>query len=329
MPPVSEMTAADLVLREATLDDARFAADMYTELQPDDPEDPLLWRHWWANADPSSTVRRYVASRGGSPAGLAGIQHSAWEKMPERYARVIGEVTKAYRTPERIGALLAFSEDLAERDGARHATTWAWEWDHLRVEVLLGRGYREERRERFWELDIAANSARILEMTRASRESMRTQGIQVLTVADDPDPEKYRKIWAMSEEASQDTPRTVPWVPTPFEVFMMWLKDPGIREDRMWIARIGDEVVGISVLNYPPERGVVATDWTGTARSVRGKGVARALKCETVTQASALGVDRVRTDNDSKNKPILHINGSMGYRPRPEMIQFIKELAAS
>jgi len=326
MPPVSEMTAADLVLRPATLDDAAFAADMYTELQPDDPEDPLLWRHWWATADPSSTVRRYVALHGGKPAGLAGIQHSAWAKMPERYARVIGEVAKAIRTPERIGALLAFSEDLATRDDARHATTWAWEWDRLRVEVLLGRGYREERRERFWELDLAANKARLEEMTLASRESMRDQGIRVLTVADDHDPEKYRKIWAMSEEASQDTPRTVPWVPTPFEVFMTWLKDPGIREDRMWIARIGDDIVGISVLNYPPERGVVATDWTGTARSVRGKGVARALKCETVMQASALGVDRVRTDNDSKNKPILHINDSMGYRPRPEMIQLIKAL---
>jgi hypothetical protein len=60
---------------------------------------------------------------------------------------------------------------------------------------------------------------------------------------------------------------------------------------------------------------------------VRGKGVARALKCETVMQATALSVDRVRTDNDSKNKPILHINDSMGYRPRPEMIQLIKDLA--
>jgi GNAT superfamily N-acetyltransferase len=151
----------------------------------------------------------------------------------------------------------------------------------------------------------------------------------VLTVVDDPDPQKYRKIWRMSEEASQDTPRTVPWVETPFEVFQQWFDSPSLREDRIWIARSGEDVVGISALGYPPVRGVVTTEWTGTARSVRGTGVARALKCETVMQAIALGIDRVRTDNDSRNAPILHINDSMGYEPRPEAIQFIKDLGPS
>ena len=92
------------------------------------------------------------------------------------------------------------------------------------------------------------------------------------------------------------------------------------------VARDGDDIVGISQLAYPPVRGVVSTDWTGTARKVRGRGVARALKCETLMQAIALGVDRVRTDNDSTNTPILHINETMGYRRRPDMVQYLKEL---
>ena len=84
--------------------------------------------------------------------------------------------------------------------------------------------------------------------------------------------------------------------------------------------------MGISMLSYPPMRGVVVTDWTGTARKVRGRGVARALKCETVMQAIALGVGRVRTDNDSQNAPILHINETMGYHVRAEMVQYLKEI---
>jgi hypothetical protein len=83
-------------------------------------------------------------------------------------------------------------------------------------------------------------------------------------------------------------------------------------------------VIGVSILSYPPKRGVVATDWTGVARAGRGRGVARAVKCETVMQAIALGVDRIRTDNDSQNAPILHINQTMGYKRRPDMIQFIR-----
>lgn len=75
-------------------------------------------------------------------------------------------------------------------------------------------------------------------------------------------------------------------------------------------------------------RGVVQTDWTGTARSARGRGVARA-RVRDRDQAIALGVDRVRTDNDSQNAPILHINAAMGDRLVGEMLQLIKELGAT
>ncbi|MGH2377574.1 MAG: GNAT family N-acetyltransferase [Candidatus Limnocylindria bacterium] len=317
---------ADLALRPATLDDAEFVADMYTELFPDDPEDPQLIRHYWEHPWEKGSVERYLVLRDGRPAGLVGMSHVPWEDMPERYARAQGELAHAVRTPERLAALFAFAEERAAADGARRVTAWAWEHDRPRIDALLSRGFREERRERFWELDLVSNREKLEEMTRASRQRMRDQGIRVLTVAESQDLDVRRKIWAMSEEASLDVPTTVPHVATPYEVFEQFFLNPGIREDRMWIARVGDDVVGVSVLNYPPVRGVVVTDWTGTARSVRGKGVARALKCETVIQAIGLGVDRVRTDNDSENAPILHINDTMGYKPRAPQIQFIKDL---
>src|SRR6266511_780675 len=154
---------------------------------------------------------------------------------------------------------------------------------------------------------------------------MRREGIQVLTLAQEPDSDRYRKIRRMSDEAEADVPTTVPHVPLPFEQFMEWLRSPGLREDRIWIARESDDVVGISMLSYPPVRGVVATDWTGTARKVRGRGVARALKCETLMQAIALGVKRVRTENDGENAPILHLNEQMGYTRIPGWIQFMRD----
>jgi GNAT superfamily N-acetyltransferase len=102
-----------------------------------------------------------------------------------------------------------------------------------------------------------------------------------------------------------------------------------MHDDRFWIAREGDEIVGVSVLAYPPVRGVVGTAWTATARRVRGRGIARALKCETLLQAIALGVDRVQTGNDGANGPILHINASMGYRPWVSGINFLKDVRAT
>jgi hypothetical protein len=129
----------------------------------------------------------------------------------------------------------------------------------------------------------------------------------------------------MSEEAASDVPTTIPHVRQSFEVFARWFDSPTVRLDRMWIARDGDDIVGISVLAYPPTRGNVWTDWTGTARKVRGRGVARALKLETVMQAIGLGVARVRTENDGENAPILHLNEEMGYTRIPGWTQFLKD----
>jgi hypothetical protein len=56
-------------------------------------------------------------------------------------------------------------------------------------------------------------------------------------------------------------------------------------------------------------------------------GVARALKLETIGQAIALGVSSIRTGNDAENAPILHINETLGYRPMPSWIEFLKDLA--
>jgi mycothiol synthase len=162
-------------------------------------------------------------------------------------------------------------------------------------------------------------------MAAESREKMRTERIDVHTLDRDDDPRKLEKIHEMTEEAAADVPRTIPHVRQSFEVFRTWFDAPTVRADRMWIAREGEDIVGISVLAYPPTRGNVWTDWTGTARRVRGRGVARALKLETVMQAGALGIARVRTENDGANAPILHLNEDMGYTRIPGWVELLKD----
>ena len=319
------MKAADLELRPATLDDARFAADLATAVRPDDPQDPKEYAHAWRNPETTRVVERFVGELGNEPVAYSYHRHTKWEHTPERYGNVAGDLLPEFRTPDRLDALLAAMEDRSRAKGTVTFTSWVWEDDALKLGVLEGRGYREDRRERFWELDLVAQRARLEEMTRESRQKMRDQGITVLTIDRDTDPDKWHKLWRASEEAEQDVPTTVPHVEGTFDDFMKWMRSPGIHEDRIWIARDGDAVLGVSILSYPRERGVVQTDWTAMGRAARGKGIARALKCETVMQAIALGVDKVRTDNDSTNAPILHLNEVMGYQRRSEMIQLMRK----
>ena len=323
---MARAVARELTLRPATPDDAAFAADVMTEVRPSSPMDPAILRYWWAQPDEHFDLARFVVSRHGRDVGYADASHAKWHINLERYGAVGGDLLLSARSREALDALLAMVEERAVADGARILRNRANEDDPLRNEVILARGYTEDRRSRRWELDLVANRERLLAMVAESRRRMRDEGVRLLTLADDTDPDVMEKIWRLSEEASDDVPTTVPRTPEGIESYMRWAKGPGIHPDRFWLARFGDDVIGISVLEYPPIRGVVSTDWTATARSVRGRGVARAVKCETLAQAMSLGVPRVQTGNDAANAPILHINETMGYRPIPGGIGYLRSV---
>ncbi len=326
---IAPAPVADLVVRPASLDDAAFVADLFTALDPDEPFDPHIQRYQWENAPPEQVFERFIVERSGAPVGFAAHAHMPWEKLPKRYGFVAADVMPGLRSAERLSSLYDFAEQRSRRDGTEVFSTWSRETDAFRIEFLTQRGYREERRGRWWELDLVANAEHLLAMAEASRAHMRRESVRILTLRDDADGEKYRQTWRCYEESVQDVPTTVPIVPQPLEQFMTWLRRPGFREDRFWIARDAADVVGVSVLQYPPVRGNVETAWTGTKRAARGRGVARALKLETIAQAIALGVARIRTGNDSTNAPILHLNEELGYRAIPGSIQFLKDVSYS
>jgi GNAT superfamily N-acetyltransferase len=316
----------DLQFREATLDDATFSADVQTAVFPTRPTDPVIERYWWEQPDDTFVSRRWIVQRDGHDIGVAAFDHPAWARLQVPHGDLYRDLLPDQRDPASLQALLAEMERRLTANGAKRIAVRANEDDQVRIAAIVGRNFNEDRRGRRWILDLDENRERIERMTRQSRDRMRREGIELLTLDREHDPDKYRKVWRMNEEASQDVPTTLPIVEESFEDSMRWLRSPGMHEDRFWIARDGDEIVGVSVLEYPPVRGIVGTAWTATARRVRGRGIARALKCETLMQAIALGVDRVRTGNDGANDPILHINASMGYRPSVSSINFLKDV---
>ena len=316
----------ELEFREATLDDASFSADVQTEVFPERPTDPVVERYWWAQPDDTFVSRRWVVRSEGADIGVAYFEHPAWERLQVPHGDIGGEILPMHRERTTLSAMLAEMERRLVADGAKRVAAGANEGDEVRLAAIQGRGFREDRRGRRWLLDLVENRERLVTMTGESRARMRVEGIRMITLDQDEDPEKYRKLWRMNEEATQDVPTTLPNVEESFDDTLRWLQAPNMREDRFWIAREGDDVVGASVLGYPPVRGIVGTEWTATARSVRGRGIARALKCETLMQAIALGVDKVRTGNDAANDPILHINATMGYRAWLGNINFLKDV---
>jgi hypothetical protein len=319
-------TVQALTYEPARMDDSTLWADIYTAAQPERAVDPVQTRYEWEHPARNWVQHRFVVRDGERTVGVAGLAHHTWEKVSTRHASLGGEILPDVRDRGTLAELHRFLERIAIDDGAKILRGSAMENDPIRADALRDLGYRQDRASRRWQLDLVEGRERVLAMAEKSRGRMREQGITLLTLDRDPDPDVVRKLWHHSNEADQDIPTTLPTVEETLDDFVEWLGFPGIYRDRVWLARRGGEVLGLSVLEYPPTRGFVNTAWTATARGARGQGVARALKCETLVQAIGLGVDRVRTGNDGANDPILHINASMGYLRVPGRDDYLKDV---
>ena len=67
---------------------------------------------------------------------------------------------------------------------------------------------------------------------------------------------------------------------------------------------------------------VVHVGITGTHPDYRGRGIAFALKLLTIDYARQHGIREIRTQNDTRNEPMLHINQSVGFVTEPPWIVY-------
>lgn len=314
-------------LRPAELDDVPIVADLEATRDPVDPRDPEMMRFWWTAGSLGQVHNRRVAVRDGSAIVFVGANHERWTAGAERFGSIRVVIRSDMWSDPEYRRLVSAAEDWLRSEGAAVAVMRVRE-DFTREREALDRiGYREVRTQRFSELDLVAHRADLLEVAARQRRLVESQGVRLLTLSDDEDPDRLAKLHGLMEEAEQDIPSTVPIPKFPFEEWMHATFDnPGARKDRFWIAREDEHMVGLSFLEFPPVRGLPWTAFTGTSRAVRGRGIARALKYESIAQAIGLGYERVRTNNDGANAPILHINQAMGYRLVAPLIELHREL---
>jgi RimJ/RimL family protein N-acetyltransferase len=303
-----------LDLRPTTLDDVGIVADLEATRDPDDPRDPEMMRFWWTGGSLSLVSMRHVAVREGKAVAYMAASHERWGDAPERFGTIRVVIRSDVWSEPEFARMVGIAENWLRSESVVTAVARVREDFKYDVEALGRLGYREVRRLRFSELDLVAHREALIAAAGHTRAEMQARGVQMLTLSDDKDPDQMAKLYEMMVAAEQDIPSTVP---IPRQSFEEWthatFDDPGVRHDRFWIAHEGDAIVGLSYLQFPPVRGLPWTAFTATSRKVRGRGIARALKYQSMAQAIELGYKRVRTANDDANAPMLHINAEMGY----------------
>jgi GNAT superfamily N-acetyltransferase len=314
------MLRTDTTFRPATHDDAQFAAATASAVEPDHPQVAAELLDRWINTEKSSKVRRFVIQEGGIDRGWISLVQPGDVGGLATYLNLMVPPVHKHLLPDAH----AFGEAQAREMGASVLICSAYEDNEPALERLRADGWKQERRERFWRLDLAAKAERIRNLRTEAQKKLRNSEVAIHTVADLGGEPFLRRLLPVAHEAVADIPMSVEYIPEPYEDWVVWLQPPAVLPERIWVGVVDGEPVGYSYLAY--RQSVVETGFTGVLREHRGKGFARALKLETLVQAIDLGVRSVDTDNDSENAPILHINEELGYSELPGKLEFHRKL---
>jgi len=106
------------------------------------------------------------------------------------------------------------------------------------------------------------------------------------------------------------------------------LDGPDMTQEGSFAVVRDGQPVALSALSVDPPTARGRNEGTSTAAAYRGRGLATLAKLAQLRWAAEHGIERVVTDNDERNAPMLAINRRLGYEPFAVRRGFVKELRA-
>jgi len=314
-------------LRTVELADAEAYAGVVHAIHPDETADPDVLRARWRDeaADPTRQAR-YLVLNEKRVCGLAfwTLVSGPMAQHP-RLANVNVRLAPEQQSQAEFDWILRRMEIEASAAGAIIVRAVTREDEPFHRTNLARHGYLTDRVSRSWQLNLVLERGRLLEARAASREAMRRHDFNLSALTEIAHRYPWSRLYQLAAETIPEIPTTIPEPVPSREAWMQQMQGPDVHEDRIWTAWNWSRLIGYSYLSYPAA-GDVWTGYTAVTKEHRGRGVARAVKLETVGQAIDLGVALVKTNNDLENSAILHINESLGYEPLPGLITHLKSL---
>jgi GNAT superfamily N-acetyltransferase len=298
--------------------DAAFAAEAEAATDPLHRQQAAEILDKWVNTEKGAAVKRFAVQ-------IDGIDYG-WTSLVKPDDSAGDTVWLNLIVPgddeQVLEAAVAFAEDVARELRPALLLSPVWESQTAAIRVLQRRGYEKKGGQRYWRLELELNAARLIELRAAARSTVEGHGFRLAPASELGGEAVYPVLYAINDAAAPDIPATVPFTPETYETWLGWMESPWVSPDRIWVAVAEGEPVGYSYLAY--RLSLVETGFTGVLREHRNRGVARALKLESLVQAIGLGVQAVETDNDYENAPILHLNEELGYRELASRLEFHK-----
>ena len=125
-----------------------------------------------------------------------------------------------------------------------------------------------------------------------------------------------------ADEPGEDEPRQLSFDEWRADLF----EGPDMTLEGSFAVVAGGKPVAYAALAVDQATGRGRNEGTATARDHRGRGLATLAKLAQLRWAAEHGIDRVVTDNDERNAPMLAVNRRFGYEPFTERRGYLREL---
>jgi len=291
------------------------AADMarlysYTVAEPITVETA---RDWWTLREGEIRVTTLALDENCRVVGYWDVDRETWMEPGRFFIRVIvapqergrGLGTRMYEDALRV----------VRGHGATHLESSVREDDRASLRFAETRGFKIEHHAFESTLDLTNfDEHRFDDLMRR----VRAEGFRFFSLAEAglTDENKHR-LYEVNRAAALDNPGNNGIFPD-FYAFSKNVFDASwFRADTQIIASHADRWVGLAAIGIYPADNHAYNAFTGVLRDYRGRGLAQALKLQTILLARKEGVRYVRTHNDSKNAPMLAVNRKLGYKPEP------------
>lgn len=225
-------------------------------------------------------------------------------------------LTNPYWLKRGVGSLLLdrLTEDLRE---AKAVTVSCRQYasEIELIDFLKSRGFVEASRVLDLRLNVA--TADVSSFVPLSKQ-MEAQGISISTFAEERvrDPRCVEKLYELTKLLSEDDPARGPFVPPAYNAreALMWLEMPYVLPDAYFIAKHGDDYVGVSHVSlFEAVPGGLTQGFTGVKRDYRRKGLATVLKVCGIVYAQLHGYQTIQSFNRPEQQGVRALNEKLGF----------------
>jgi RNA polymerase sigma factor (sigma-70 family) len=183
------------------------------------------------------------------------------------------------------------------------------------LNLLKSRGFEEASRVLDLRLNVAtADVPAFLPVL----ERVKEQGITIATLTEERerDPRCVEKLYELTTVLSQDDPARGPLAPPAYNAreALMWLEMRYVLPDAYFIAKRGDEYVGVSDVSlFEAVPGGLTQGFTGVKREYRRCGLATALTVSEILYAQSHGYQLIQSFNKPEQAGIRALDEKLGF----------------